>query len=200
MGRTKVVSDRRARVFAHTTSLSSRYKKGCIMKTFRKLAAITAAILLSTLACSQLETLGGQSFPEAQGRAVDPNVLPAKKEQGVILHAFYWTFDEVTAHLQEIADAGYSAVQVGPIQRTKEPGTGYDTWWLLYQPASFRTIGNFQLGTDGDFRDMTAAAELLGIDIIVDAVINHVADNGNQSWSDAVDAELKNPDYYQVWG
>jgi alpha-amylase len=170
------------------------------MKLSRVSAVIAAALVLSTLACSQLETLGGQSIPAAENRAIDPNILPAKKEQGVLLHAFYWTFDEVRERLPEIKDAGYSGVQVGPIQRTKEPGIGYESWWLLYQPASFRTIGNFQLGTDADFREMTAAADQLGIDIIVDAVINHVADNGNQSWSDAVDAELKNPDYYHGWG
>jgi hypothetical protein len=170
------------------------------MKTFHATAALLTALLLMSFACSELENLGGQSFQDVAQRAIDPNVLPAKKDQGVILHAFYWTFDEVTEHLQEIKDAGYSGVQVGPIQRTKEPGTGYETWWLLYQPASFRTIGNFQLGTDADFREMTAAAELLGIDIIVDAVINHVADNGNQSWSPAVDQELKNSDYYHWWG
>ena len=120
--------------------------------------------------------------------------LPEDPDDGVMLHAFMWPFKDIEANLEAIASAGYNSIQVSPIQRTKED-TGH--WWLLYQPCSFSTIGNYQLGSHQDFIDLCSAADDYGIKIIVDAVLNHVADNGNDGeWADAIDDSLKNSQLY----
>ena len=84
-----------------------------------------------------------------------------------------------------IADAGYNAIQVSPIQKIRDPKpiealnhppTG--PWWLFYQPCGFNTIGNYKVGSESDFRSLCEEAEEKGIKIIVDVVLNHIADTG----------------------
>lgn len=105
-------------------------------------------------------------------------------QDGTILHAWNWYFKDVTNNIQKIADAGYSAVQVSPIQKEKSnqglPHTS--SWWALYQPENFK-IGNV-LGTRDDFKTMCQAAHQHGVKIIVDVVANHMANN-KQSQNDS---------------
>ena len=39
---------------------------------------------------------------------------------GVILHAWNWSFSQIMAELPNIAEEGYTAIQTSPIQRNKE--------------------------------------------------------------------------------
>ncbi|HZK20504.1 MAG TPA: alpha-amylase family glycosyl hydrolase [Treponemataceae bacterium] len=127
-------------------------------------------------------------------RSVESGTTTA--DPGVMLHAYMWPFNQIKAALPEISAAGYKSIQTSPVQRTKEDGE----WWLLYQPCNF-DIGNYQLGSYEDFVSLCAEAENYGIKIIVDAVINHVADNGTDgNWSDAIDKYLKKSDWYHNKG
>lgn len=99
--------------------------------------------------------------------------LPSSPENGVMFHAHRWTFKAIEAHLQVFAESGYNAIQVSPVTRVKT-GTE-DQWWGLYQPCNLE-IGN-PLGTYSDFVDLCTSAESYGIHIIVDAVLNHMADD-----------------------
>lgn len=125
--------------------------------------------------------------------------LPASAENGVMLHAYRWRFSDIQSNLHAIASAGYNSIQVSPIQRTKSSGTV--AWYIMYQPCSF-TIGNSQLGDRGAFEALcTDAEENYGIKIIVDAVVNHVADNGSDGqWDNAIDSHLKRSDFYHNQG
>ena len=69
----------------------------------------------------------------------------------VILHAFNWTYDDVAAKAQEIADLGYTKVLVSPAYKS----TG-DQWWARYQPQDYRVIDN-PLGDTADFQAMVNA-------------------------------------------
>lgn len=105
--------------------------------------------------------------------------LRDKCEEGVILHAWDWRFKDIKSNLKQIAKAGYTSVQVSPVQPNKDGNfdTNYD-WWKLYQPIDFE-IGNV-LGTKEEFKDMCMEAHRYGIKIIVDVVTNHLAnENGN---------------------
>ena len=53
-------------------------------------------------------------------------------------------------------------------------------WWIVYQPAGFR-IGNGQLGTEEEFTAMCAAAHEKGLKIIVDTIVNHMGNNGDNN-------------------
>lgn len=43
--------------------------------------------------------------------------LPVSIQEGNILHCFDWTMAEVKAELPAIAEAGFGAVQLSPLQR-----------------------------------------------------------------------------------
>jgi len=116
-------------------------------------------------------------------------------EEGVVLHAWNWSFNTIKDNLDAIADAGYTSIQVSPIQGTKESTKKTSYWWLLYQPTNF-SIGNAQLGTREQFKELCDAAEAKGIKIIVDVVANHTANagGGNDQYypSKSVDPDLLN--------
>ncbi len=99
---------------------------------------------------------------------------------GAILHAWSWSFNTITENLQAIKDAGYTSIQTSPINECKvgEDGGmeiyGKGKWYYHYQPTDY-TIGNYQLGTEDEFKKMCAEAKKLGLKIIVDAPLNHVS-------------------------
>ena len=86
-----------------------------------------------------------------------------------IIHCFEWKIKHVDDNLEKIKESGYTAVLVGPVQYSKE---GHE-WWKLYQPYGF-SIGN-KLGTKEDLEKLCYHAKFLGIKVIVDVVIEHVA-------------------------
>ena len=94
-----------------------------------------------------------------------------------ILHLLQWRFNDIAIHAGKIKEQGFNAVQVGPVQPTKD--TGFE-WWKLYQPCDF-LIGNTQLGTREEFKMMCDRLHIFGIKVYVDIVLRHVAgaDNGD---------------------
>lgn len=123
--------------------------------------------------------------------------LPTKTEDGAIFHAYNWRFSDIENSLADIVAAGFNSIQVSPVQGTKR-NTG--EWWLLYQPCNYE-IGNDQLGTYNDFKSLCSTAEQYGIKIIVDVVLNHVADNGSDGqWDDAIADYLKRSELYHNQG
>ena len=115
--------------------------------------------------------------------------LPEDVKDGVILHAWNWSFNQVKEHIEEIAECGYGSVQVSPIQPNKDsPMQNTSQWWKLYQPINF-TIGN-DLGTAEEFKAMCDEAHKYGVKIIVDVVSNHLANKTN-----GYDKSEQIPDY-----
>ena len=128
------------------------------------------------------------------------NGLADKSENGVILQAYNWSFNTIREKLPELAADGYTTIQTSPVQGTKENGRSASQWWLLYQPTN-QAIGNAQLGTRDDFAALCAEAENYGIKIIVDAVLNHMANNGNKDdWKGVVDPAFDRYDFYHHYG
>ena len=140
---------------------------------FRKKTALLLAVLLFAAACSTTVI----------GNLTEIPFAPYDKIQGApVLHTFGWSFNEIAANMADIAAAGYGAVQTSPISEciTTHPqgGSGMrisptgGAWWYHYQPVSFK-IGNYQLGTEGEFANMCRAAKEHGVKVIVDIVANH---------------------------
>ncbi|WP_084065126.1 starch-binding protein [Paenibacillus stellifer] len=139
-----------------------------------------AVLLLQTLGFPV--TPGQSSFvsvPTVQAAAADYG-LPAKTSDGVIFHAWNWSFDNIKNNLPAIAAAGFKSIQTSPIQPTKESSTEGSKWWLLYQPTYF-SVGNTQLGSRDQFQQLCTEADKYGISIIVDVVANHTANAGGGS-------------------
>ncbi|MGA1842669.1 MAG: carbohydrate-binding protein [bacterium] len=151
-------------------------------------------ILLVIVACISEPQDSGPNTP------MEPSVygLPENIEDGVMLHAYRWRFKDIQENLKKIAETGYKSIQVSPVQGTKSSGS---QWWLMYQPVNLH-IGNTQLGSYDDFKALCEDAENnYGIKIIVDAVLNQVADNGNDGqWDDNLDPDLKKSFYFHNKG
>ncbi len=102
--------------------------------------------------------------------------LPKTIQEGVILHCFDWKYTDITANLQNIADAGFVAVQTSPAQSNYTGTTGWNT---LYRPRDTE-IGPNTLGTKADLANLCAEAAKYGIKVIVDVVANHT--DGSLQW------------------
>lgn len=122
----------------------------------------------------------------------NPYGLTEQMHDGVILHAWCWSFDTIRENLPKIAEAGYTSVQTSPINECKVGDNGgmelmgNGKWYYHYQPTMY-TIGNYQLGTLEDFKALCSEAEKYGIHIIVDVVANHCSSDYN-----VISSEVKN--------
>lgn len=88
-----------------------------------------------------------------------------------ILHLFQWRINDIIPELKTIKHQGFDAIQISPIQGTKDSGM---EWWKLYQPINLK-IGNEQIGSKKDLINLIQEARKYNIRIIVDIVLRHVA-------------------------
>lgn len=131
--------------------------------------------------------------------------LPSNVKDGAILHAWCWSFKTLKENMKSIAESGYTAVQTIPINNILERDTtmringGDDSngkggiWWFHYQPTDWK-IGNYQVGTEEEFKEMCNEAYKYGVKVIVDVVPNHTTtDKGwiSRSFIDTVGGEDK---------
>ena len=123
-------------------------------------------------------------IPETEQKA------PVKTMQdSAILHAWNWTCENVESRLDAIKDAGFSAIQLSPMQPQKDYGSGRikDQWWKLYQPLGFKVADNTHksvIGTKNQLISLASKAKAKGLKIVMDIVANHLANNGgdDQKW------------------
>ena len=93
-----------------------------------------------------------------------------------ILHLFQWRINDIIPELKTIKNQGFDAIQISPIQGTKDSGM---EWWKLYQPINLK-IGNEQIGSKKDLINLIQESRKYNIRIIVDIVLRHVA--GDESY------------------
>jgi alpha-amylase len=96
----------------------------------------------------------------------------------VFVHLFEWSWNDIANEcVTQLGPKGYKAVQVSPPQ---EDIAGTE-WWTRYQPVSY-SIDLSRSGTGTDFAKMVNSCKAAGVDVYVDAVINHMtAGFGNGS-------------------
>ena len=157
----------------------------------KKLASI---FLSSALAVSAFAGLGTAVSVTADAAAADYGLMDTCQE-GVILHAWQWSFNNIKANMKKIAEAGYTSVQTSVIQQAKEGTIGKTNsgWWIYYQPANF-TIDNTEesaLGTKAEFAAMCAEAHKYGIHVIVDVVANHLGNKSGYDLSPAIPDDIR---------
>ena len=123
----------------------------------------------------------------------NPYGLTDEVADGTILHCFSWSFKTIEESLEDIAMAGYSAIQTSPINACYDGGNagmelyGEGKWYYHYQPTDW-TIGNYQLGTRDEFISLCAKAEEYGIKVIVDVAPNHTTTAINAISDDLLNA------------
>ncbi|KAI8905829.1 glycoside hydrolase superfamily [Gorgonomyces haynaldii] len=96
-------------------------------------------------------------------------------EKAVGVQLFQWPFAAIGQECVDfLGPNGYSYVQTSPVQahiRNNGDENGLPPWWIVYQPISYE-IGN-RLGTEAQFKSMVAACKSVGVDVVVDVVLNH---------------------------
>lgn len=159
----------------------------------RRTAAVGATTLVA-LAAAALPPVPPQSFAGAQ-----PAAAASSAVGGVIVHLFQWRWESVAQEcVASLGPQGYHAVQVSPPQEhVVLPGEGHP-WWQDYQPVSYR-IDNTRRGTRQDFTDMVQTCRDQGVNIYVDAVINHMTGTGSiGSGPGSAGGEFSKYDYPRV--
>lgn len=112
-----------------------------------------------------------------------------------VLHLFGWQIKDIKNILPTIQEQGFNAIQISPIQPSKEEDSGY--WWMPYQPIGF-TIGN-RFGTKEEIEELCREARNYNIDVIADVICNHMAgaNDGSLKPNEKVDRTLK--DRQEFW-
>src|SRR6188474_755022 len=90
----------------------------------------------------------------------------------VFVHLFDWKWTDIAAECETVlGPAGFAAVQVSPPQEHSITPT--HDWSERYQPVSY-SVAKSRSGTGTEFASMVTRCKAAGVDIIVDAVINHM--------------------------
>ncbi len=121
-----------------------------------------------TVATALALVAGAAVVVTAPGTAqADP---PGDKDVTAVM--FEWNFNSVAkACTDDLGPAGYGYVQVSPPnERVQGP-----QWWTAYQPVSYK-IGT-RLGDRTAFKNMIDTCHAAGVKVVVDTVINHMANS-----------------------
>jgi len=108
-------------------------------------------------------------------------------QKGAIVELFGWPFDDIAEECEFLGKAGYMAVKVFPASEsiltfdTVENGE-LNPWWFLYQPVSYRL--HSRMGDKKQLKNMINTCRQHGVRVYTDAVINHMAGNGNDMYAD----------------
>lgn len=170
------------------------------MKKAKKIASLVVASALLTSSFAAITSVNAAEVDSAQTASAD-STLRDKVGDGVMLHAFNWSYNTIKENLPAIAAAGYTTVQTSPVQQPKDYSTSGDVtgqWWKLYQPISFHIAKESWLGTKDDLKSLCDEADKYGIKIICDIVSNHIA-NADETRPDSVSNQVKKyePEFYK---
>eukprot|EP00884_Botryococcus_braunii_P010818 jgi/Botrbrau1/19738/Bobra.0502s0002.1 len=97
-----------------------------------------------------------------------PQINPPTTD--VVVHLFEWRWDDIGKECKtQLGPNGYKAVQVSPIQEDKNGSE----WYTRYQPVSYQIVS--RSGDRKAFAKMVKDCREAGVDVIVDVVLNHMA-------------------------
>lgn len=129
-------------------------------------AAMTAPLAMTADINAKAEEISADKYKLAQ------NI-----QDGVILHCFSWKFTDIKASLPEIAKAGFTSVQVAPVQNR---ATAFTPWYSVYAPFDFKIWEEGDFNTKADLEELCKEAEKYGINVIMDVVANHLYAYGDE--------------------
>ena len=108
-------------------------------------------------------------------------------QKGAIIEMFGWPYDDITEECEFLGTAGYMAVKVFPPNEhiltfdTVEQGE-LNPWYFIYQPVSY--VLHSRSGDKKQFKKMINTCRKNKVRVYADAVINHMAGNGNDMYAD----------------
>jgi alpha-amylase len=135
-----------------------------------------AAVLVGVLA---LLTCHPAPTASSGSNRLRPSLDPTYRPSGhmaagdVFVHLFEWKWPDIANECEQVlGPAGFKAVQVSPPEEHSVQPPVYP-WSERYQPVSY-SIARSRSGTGAEFVDMVQRCRAVGVDIYVDAVINHM--------------------------
>lgn len=170
----------------------------------KKITSIVLALcmMLSCLAVgnfsAQASTIDADSVSAiTDTESVSDYGLADNVQDGQILQCWNWSYNGIKNNMKKIAEQGFTAVQTSPIQTTKESTKGKTmngSWWVFYQPSNFtiETSSQNALGTKTEFKAMCDEAHKYGVKVIVDAVLNHMANTSGNDLSGTIPSDIRN--------
>jgi alpha-amylase len=103
----------------------------------------------------------------------DPLPEPWDGPRTAFVHLFEWPWASIAHECEHVlGPGGFAAVQVSPPQEYPADVAGLP-WWDRYQPVSYAIAG--RSGDEAAFADMVARCSAVGVEVWVDAVVNHMA-------------------------
>ena len=170
----------------------------------KTLSIMLAAAMVTSVAVTSVVTSGAATTEtqtstattDTVGSSVNQYGLADNVQDGQILQCWNWSYNGIKNNMAKIAEQGFTAVQTSPIQTSKESTQGKTmkgSWWVFYQPSNFtiETSSQNALGTKADFEAMCTEAHKYGIKVIVDAVLNHMANDGDNTISHTIPDDIK---------
>lgn len=144
-----------------------------------RVRAGVAGLVVLALSAAGCGGGGGPTVPPVVAPPVEGPSLPQDYRASghaaagdVFVHLFEWKWPDIARECETVlGPAGYEAVQVSPPQ--EHIVLQGSPWWVRYQPVSY-SLGRSRSGTAAEFSDMVGRCRAAGVDIYVDAVINHM--------------------------
>lgn len=113
-------------------------------------------------------------FAPASEEVGGVTAVKANTQRTVMVHLFEWKWTDIAQECENfLGPKGFAAVQVSPPQEHVQGSQ----WWTRYQPVSYQIESRG--GTRAQFQDMVNRCNAVGVDIYVDAVINHMSGVGS---------------------
>ena len=142
------------------------------MMTPRLLPALIVSLILLS-ACTQPGPPPDPDLTPEDTTETLSEQPPASPDRSVIVHLFEWTWTDIAQECETfLGPAGYRAVQVSPPTENAVVEDPPRPWWERYQPVTYR-LDN-RSGTRAQFADMVSRCKAAGVDIYVDAILNHM--------------------------
>jgi alpha-amylase len=131
-------------------------------------ALVASACLVSGCAPVEDDPTDARPHQTGLGSAISSNGTP----RTVFVHLFEWKWTDIAEECEQfLGPKGFAGVQVSPPnEHTK---LSLNPWYERYQPVSYKLES--RSGTRAEFADMVKRCKAAGVDIYVDAVINHMA-------------------------
>ncbi|XP_036622621.1 pancreatic alpha-amylase-like [Trichosurus vulpecula] len=119
----------------------------------------------------------------------DPHL---RNGQTSIVHLFEWRWDDIALECERyLAPNGYGGVQVSPPHENAVITDPFRPWWERYQPISYKICS--RSGSENEFREMVRRCNNVGVNIYVDAVVNHMCGSGVSAGTSSTCGSYFNP-------
>ena len=136
-------------------------------------ASVAAPVSSAAQITGFADTITDAAAETSDTASVSEYGLKENIQDGTILHCFSWSYKDVTEALPRIAKAGFSSVQVMPIQNQVD---GWP-WWFFYQAVDLKVHDDYlnEINGSDELKKLCAEADKYGIKVIMDVVANHLS-------------------------